>query len=67
MVDSGGGQEAGYKLSELNGLPGLQEQAEGSRRQKSKEPRSKLRGIDSMISRFKNKPKQASGYQTQWE
>jgi len=33
----------------------------------SKEPRSKLRGIDSMISRFKNKPKQASGYQTQWE
>jgi hypothetical protein len=32
-----------------------------------KEPRSKLRGIDSMISRFKNKPKQASGYQTQWE
>ena len=33
----------------------------------SKEPRSKLRGIDSMISRFETKPKLASGYQTQWE
>jgi hypothetical protein len=34
---------------------------------RGKEPRSKLRGIDSMISQFETKPKQASGYQTQWE
>ena len=36
-------------------------------RRQSKEPRSKLRGIDNMISHLETKPKQASGYQTQGE
>ena len=34
---------------------------------RSKQPRGKPRGINEMISQFDEKPKQASGYQTQWE
>jgi len=40
---------------------------DGGKNWKSKQPRGKPRGIDDMISQFDEKPKQASGYQTQRE